>query len=1360
MTMTDEELRAIIREKAPADLTPEECAALRAAIRKSPDLLREVADRIQIEEYLAQALGRPQVSVERVLARLAARRARAVGVWTRYGLVVCGVVAALLAGLVASRGWRDRPQPQEVARQEAEVPAAKVEETVATDQPTEPQKAPPPPAEPTPPEPAAPPPPTAVAAKPPAPTELLREVGLFEPAGGDDATPDDKSLARWFTAIDKLPLKLSSQKIDGKSCGRLEGLARLAQPLVDGAALRMSSPDFTGARIHVWSGEKGVTFDAFPQPLRWQSYATTRSGGVPLPTGYVTLGRDDGRMIRTNPVDVHSLELRYTDGILSLARGDVPLVEAPLDGPPTDVFFEGAATFRDVSLVAAVPIPPLRTPAARPAADLLAAGREKWARGGDASATFAVGEDGSATLSVKGNKQPAWALLPLPEATGLREIVVRLEGVMPGTGLVFGDGSGRPQSELMFLGNKNLPGVVQVQRKPPNDASLESVEQIAAQPFTFVKDTLWLRIRQCGGVQRIDTSVDGTRWASGAEPQPAFAAIGLYAVPHPSARSITVAALQQAPLSRLESLCSADLRAAAVELPPQGPLATWLAAADAAKPPSAEAGGWRRACGLKALAGNAAKDLAVELLGFLFRESLGMEIEPAARQDLLDDILAIAPVVDDPAGAARIASLFDAMGSRLAADGEERCYSAISHEQLTAPLRSGQPFVAFSEPLARREIVALFYRGEWNAAREFIQRLRFFGFTAKPRNEAFFNWASSLAQARAEGKPSLLAAEWRHPLLVTPSKESLSVEAELNAALDGEDFKDACRLIDAAVADGEVDLLTDRRDPRLFMSLPVVVATAMRDEPRLLETMRQDRERIAGLRVLEATAAGNEAAVEATTVQFHGTLAAGKAHVWLADRNMSGGRFAAALRNYQAAAALIPPDDEKQRKRTLGAIDLARRLGGATVAAAPPIPPALSQTAAITAAPQARLEGDVGGNPAGLPAPLTQGGVDWPPHAIDWVARQIAVLPLADRLLVSNRFQLASHDPATGAVQWRAGLGGDAAEAHQLHGQAMRPVADATRAFVRRLRKAGPALAAIALADGTVAWELPSTPDRQFVSDPLLANGGTLAVCVARKVEESYQLAFVSLDSATGRLVNEAPLVTLGAGWWAIRDCQFEAADGIWIVVAGGSVLTCDEKGRVLWVRREHWLPPAVDASWMLAAQSPPLVRDGRLHVVQPGVPGIVTLDAASGHVLWRLDDVSVSRLRGIARDRLVVERIGTVASAGSSQLGHADLIGIDAATGEVAWRYGPADLLDASLVSDEGVLAAVREPVAGKNTRMAVLVNLDPATGRETRRWPLAACEDPQPFLGPLVPSAGGLRVFFGRGPADPTRDLMLLAP
>ncbi|MCE2726122.1 MAG: PQQ-binding-like beta-propeller repeat protein [Planctomycetaceae bacterium] len=1353
--MTDDELRKLIEEKSPADLTPEECAALRAAIRRSPQLLRDVADRIEIEEYLARALGRPQVTVERVLARLSARRSWSGGAWTRYGLVVCGVVAAVLGALVASRGWRDRPQSQEVARSEAQAPpAAPIEQTVAAKQNAEQRKTSAVTAEPAAADAAAPPPPADVAVEPTAAAPPLREVGLFEPPGADDATPDDKSLARWFAAVKNLPLKLSSQPIDRNPCGRLEGIARLRQPLVEGAALRMNSPDFTGVRIHVWSGGKGVSFDAFARPLQWQVYATVRSGSGPLPTGSVTLGRDDGRMIRTNPAGFHGLELRYADGLVTLARGDVRLVEAPLDAPPTDIFFEGAVTFRDLSLVAAVPIPPLREAAERPAADLLAAARDRWARGGDPSATFTLRDDGSAALAVKENRQPAWALLPLPKSTGLREIVVRLEGLMPGTGLVFGDGGVKQQSVLMVVANRNLPGVWQLQRMPPNNAAIESAEQIASQPLVLVKDRLWLRIRHCGGVQRVDMSADGTRWFATAEPQPAFSAIGLYAVPHHSARSITLAALQEAPFSRLESLCPADLRAAAVELPPQGQLAAWLAAADAAKPPTADADAWRRACGLEALSGNASKDLAVDLLGLLFRESLGMEMTPTARQDLLDDILAVAPVVDDPAAAGRIVSLFDDLGARMAMEGEERCYSAISHAQLTAPLRSGQPFVAFSEPLARREIVALVCRREWDSLTSLGRRLDFFGFFAKPKNEAFFNWAAAVARSGGEGRPWLIAAALRHPLLVAPSKESLRVEAEFNAALDGDDPQDAFRLIDAAVADGEIDLMPDRRDADLFLSLPMAVATVMRDEPRLLEAMRQDRERIAGLRVLEATAAADEAIVEATTVQFHGTVAAAQAHVWLGDRSMAAGRFVAARRHYEAASASIPEDDGSQRNRTLVAIDLARKLAAAMMASAAASGPSIVQAATITATPQARLEGNVGGNPARLPPPLSQGGVDWPPHAIDWAARQIAVLPLEDRLLVSNQFQLASHDPETGAVQWRAGLGGDAAGAHDWHGQAMRPCVDATRVYVRRLRKAGPAVAAIDRADGAVVWELPSTHDRQFVSDPLPGDGGTLAICLSRRVEDSFVLAIVLLDAATGSVLRETPLATFAGG---VR-CQIAEIDGGFAITGGGAVIACDERGRLRWVRREPWLPPPADGFSTLVAHAPIVAQDGRMYVVQPGVPGVVAVEAASGRVLWRLGDVAVSRLRGISRGRLVVERIGKTLAAGSTESGHADLVGVDAATGKVAWRYGPADLLDASLVTDAAVLAAVREPMAGKNARVATLVNLDPATGREMGRWPLAACEDPHPFLGPLVPAAGGLRVFFGRGPADATRDLILL--
>ena len=1360
--MTSEQLRALIEQQAPADLTPEECAALREVVRTSPELLRDLAERIQIEEFLTQALGRPPISAKRVLERLARRRAHTIGVRTRYGLLVCGVVVTVLGALVVTRTWRAGGRAVEVARHAAEAPPA-----VANQEPAVAAIEPPPPAKstatvPVPSETVAPQPvssepqlPAAVAARP---REPLRQAGLFEPAIAEDATPDEKALDRWLAQIEALPLKLSAQPIEGTPCGRFEGLARLRQPLVDGGALRMASPDFDTLRVHVWHGTQGVTFDGFKQPLRWVAYATTRAGSEPLPAGLITVERDDGRAIRTNPAGVHRIELRYADGTVTLARGDVRLVEAPLAGPPTDVVFEGAATFRDLAMVAAAPLLPLRSPAARPAADLLVAGKDAWVRGGDQTAAFAVHDDAMATLTAVDTKQPAWAVLPVPPASGLREITVRLEGVSPGTGLVLADAAGTPQSVLRFLANSNAPGTMQLGRTPPGDNAIESAEPLAARPFMFVGETVWLRLRQCGGVQRFDVSSDGHSWVHGAEPQPAFAALGLHAVPHPSGRSITMAALGQAEFPRLESLAPAELLEIAVELPPQGPFATWLTAADAAKPPAADVGAWRRACALKAIAGNAAKDLAIDLLGFLWRESLDSEMPMEARQDLLDDILALAPVVNEPAAATRIAGLFTSLGASLAAAGEPSCFSAISPGLATAAIQSGEPFSPFPEPLARREIIGLLAGGDADAVKRLGERLSFFGFTAKPSNDVFFTWAKA-CPSRLGGTPQPLASAWRHPLRKAPGKESLSVQVELAAALAGEEWQDVCRLFDAAAAHDEIDLLPDRDDPDLLVSLPVAVATAMREEPRLQAAMRENRARIAGLRLLEATATGNAAAVETMTVQFHGTAAAAEGHVWLGDRSLAAGRFAAARRHYEAAARASPPSAEKQGQRVATAIDLARRLGVGNAATATTPAASLPASDSLVAMPVARLEGDVGGNPAGLPGPLAQGGIDWPPHAVDWVARQLAVVPLADRLLVSNRFQLASHDPATGAVQWRAGLGGDAAGAHDWPGHPMRPVADAERAYVRRLRKAGPAVAGITLTDGAVAWELPATPERQFVSDLLPADGDTLVVCAARKVEEVYQLSLVTLDAVTGRVVAEAFLVTLGSEWWAIRDCQLVADDGGWIVVAGGSVIACDDSGRVRWVRQDLWLPPAVDAFWMLTSQGSTLVHDGLVHVVQPGVPGLVTLDAESGRVCWRLADPAVSRIRGITKGRLIVERIGRLVAAAAAPAGETgDLLALDAATGSRAWRFGPVDLLEASLVTDDGLFMAIREPVAGKNALIATLVRLDPATGQATHRWPLAACEDPQPFLGPLVPTAGGLRVFFGRSAGDATRDLLRL--
>ena len=118
------------------------------------------------------------------------------------------------------------------------------------------------------------------------------------------------------------------------------------------------------------------------------------------------------------------------------------------------------------------------------------------------------------------------------------------------------------------------------------------------------------------------------------------------------------------------------------------------------------------------------------------------------------------------------------------------------------------------------------------------------------------------------------------------------------------------------------------------------------------------------------------------------------------------------------------------------------------------------------------------------------------------------------------------------------------------------------------------------------------------------------------------------------------------------------------------------------------------------------------------------------------------------AAETLVVER-----SSG--------IVAIDAATGDFRWRFESQDLLDACLVGTrDGVLVTVREQLPNEKAFQPVLVWLDPQSGQPKHRTALAALKDPDPRFGPLVRQGDRVWALFGRGPADPARDLVELVP
>ena len=1426
--MNDSELLELIRERDPDDLTVEECDALRAAVRRSPALLREAADRIRLEQHLAHGLGRPQVSVEKILARAAAEGGTG-GTRTRLGIFLATALAAVLAVVVGGRAIRQRAArpaasvsaaPEPALPVPADAPPAAGPATVAAVEPVTPaaaqsaaatppstaeagaarQPAAQPPVVATPAAAAQPAPPAPIAADPNDPWNVdLQAVAARQPSAIElftmpltkTVSPDVDTVKKWFAAVNGKPSRFSSQNIGNRPCGTVDGLVRMRAPLADGTALRLAALGYATVRIHAWSGTTGVTFDAFGPYGPWVAYATTRSSLEPLPTGYVLASRSEGRMDRTisQPVAANrpppGIELRYADGRLTLARGDVRIVEADLAAAPTDIFVEGPVTFAELAMTRAIPIPMLGRPAGEPRGESLPPARQTWIHSGTGTPPLILREDGGVEVAVEKNPTPVWSSFVLP-AGGPREIVFRLDAVGPGTGICLGDAEGRPQHVLQFLANKNTgTSSLQLERRSPGDNSTEAGDLPTARPLGLVRTpsdadggAAWIKVSQCGGVIRCSVSADGTRWTQVLDPlvgQPPFASVGLHAAAHPTRRLIRLRDVVVRPFATIEALAPAALADAAVELPGAVPVAAWLAAADESKPPAADRDPWRRACAVRQLAGACSKDLAIDLLLLLWRDSLEMSLPLDGRLQLLDEIMTLAPVWNDPAAAARCAQLFESLGERLADAGSPRCHSQLAHLQQTCPLLCGQPFRGFSEALARRESLELAVDGRWEELGEVIKRLAFFGLTDKPSNDLFFAWAAALAESQRAPdaappaappatqpalSPAGLKPEWRHPIVVEASREGIQWLADLDAALRDESHADVCGsfMVDSAGLPG---LLPARTDPDLFRSFATTAEAVMRDHPQVQEAMREDWGPRAVLRVRQAIDANDPRAVEAATVQFVGTEAAAEAHAWLGDRALAAGDIASARDHFRRAGRTATAAIEQRLATAAAVADECWARDGLAASSLPTATGRLPAARGYEAVPRARLEGDVGANPAAGPADYARGGPGWSPNSIDWVARQASLVAADGRLLIANRFQLASHDPQTGQLQWRAGVGGDAGNAHDWPGQPMRPVVTATHAFVRRLKKTGPALAAIQLADGVVRWETKPRPDVWLVSDPVHVNG-VLHACTATKGEGAVKgefihlLALTTFDAATGELLRERPLATLRDQWWQQRDCQMAAVDESLVITCGGSVICCDLSGGVRWMRRDFWVPTSVDSFWLFQSQSPPAAADGRLFVVQPGVPAVMAIDAADGRVLWKCGLPGARRVLGCVDGTVVVER-----SRGIDALAAAD--------GRRRWRFESADLLDACLVGGgadaaDGVLLSVREPADDPGqkqpTFVPALVWLDAATGGPYRRESLPALRDPLPSFGPILPQGERIWALFGRGMADASRDIVELVP
>jgi outer membrane protein assembly factor BamB len=1431
--MTDQELIELVREKAAEDLTIKEIREMHARLGESAALREAFGERLEIEQYLADALGRINVPIDEIIQLTGQIEDQPPGAsMSIWGGLACLLIGVLLAGgliaVVVRPGIFDFEALRVAAEDDVEdgedaaggkedeaktaksidEPENKVEPK-ATDEPLPPN---PDPkielaAEPTPdpkPEPKAPDPPAGpwvatLAAEPKPFAEIA-----FEDFPIDGKQHPETDVKGWLAPIKGVAGKLTAKELTPRlgdprkvSGMAITGVVKLLAPWAEGQALRLSLYEPKKFTMHFWNGTDGVTLirsDA--GRATWAAYRSTREAGKPTSATDVLVGTDEDRCRR---VERHGgiYDLRLEEGRLVLSRGGIMLLGAPFEGVPQEVYLTGNATIRGASLVRSTGVP--EEPKPRPIVlDADKPASLGWIGELVDGTSLHKSDDGGVELTAAENTTlPAWSAVPLPRG-GLQEVIFEIENPRPGAGIYLGDEQGAPRFRIGFFHDAKKVRTTLEYLAPGGPRTRESraSNNPHAYPVATLAERHWIKLLLGGGTLKVWVSGDGQHWGR------AFDQVinlrggahyaGLYTLPGKQSSGVKLCRFQVRRLDAINALAPADILEQAASAHEAADYVAWLAAITEQQPghlkDAADREAWRRACAINTLAAGPNAALRVELIERLLASRLAETLEVDEKLRLFDQLALVSDTWTDSAALLRVLQRYFDLAETQRKGGQRRAYSTIAHRWMTAPvwtqLAFANPPVPLAVPLMHAELLALAGDEAWQEGWEFCEQLKARGqyhtVSAARWTEA---WAARRVPQLVGDDAVLLPAKWRHPLIVEVGKEAFNVVAEFEAALRGKSYRSACRIISSATAKKNLGLLPDRHDPRLLISMRGAVELGMRDHPDLRRTMDTQFGPLGKVRIRSAMSAGDQMLVEAVTVQFYGTEAAGSAHQWLGNRALARGDFNVALDQYRQALQFVDlasRNDVAARRRLAGAM-LGRDLGEAVTApvkfgetemtavefeklvtemrtahvdpSAPAssadelrVPPhAAPAPAEFTAHVRARLDGDLSSDPNTQPD-----GVDQ--TKFDWRARQMGIALAANMMYVSNRFQVSAYDLNSGARRWQMSLGADRGRMRDWSLSAMKPLVVGTRIYARRLTPQGPQLVCLEAASGKIVWSTKlqtasaSQPRRSIACDPIYLQDQLMAITVQHATRHtSLHLAW--FDVETGRLIREEHLIDVRSDWQARPVCEATVANNAILVSLGGGLLCCDSEGEVRWVRKLPWLPREIDASYGYQGYDGPLVDGRRAFFTQPGMRAIECVEIDSGRSVWSRCLSDVRRLIGKVEGVLLAET-------------DRGLVGLDPETGEPLWHHDQSELLDARAWDGSGrLMYAMREKSETPATPWRVaLVWLDVATGQEVARSSIAQLQDTAPMFGPFISGNKRLWSFFDRAAGGRTRDLVEL--
>ncbi|MEI8017812.1 MAG: PQQ-binding-like beta-propeller repeat protein, partial [Schlesneria sp.] len=959
----------------------------------------------------------------------------------------------------------------------------------------------------------------------------------------------------------------------------------------------------------------------------------------------------------------------------------------------------------------------------------------------------------------------------------------------PGTGIYLGDRDGRPLQQIGFFKDsatqRTTFGILR-----PGEIREESNFNINDYPPPYLAKTGWFKLIAGLGTLHVQVSGDGHHWghvieSPGRDLPGAVCSMGLFGLQGPNVRTIRVRQIQvrelfgitgnadPAVLSRVTPFKKEDLSDSA----------TWNHRVLDSLPSDVDQTAWFTANAVAALAQGPPKEFGLNLLRQLVKVEMRSTRPFEQKQQLLDDACSLCDLFDD-GHSKTLGVWYEELGWQLAASHELHPVNKVRTAWLWSTIWTSSKMRYVWERLYSHEILQAVYRRDWASAWSLSQSAAYWNLLPHPDQrptdkgeelDRHVRWAKAIVAEAApqidDGTGGVLPLGQRHPFVSVLNKEAYNVRAELESALSGQNYEDACRILMsiAEQRDGP-GLLPDSDDRQLYVSMSTTINLARKSHPAFVQTMSEKFEPLGQIRIRSASNRRDIAGLQAATLQFYGTDAARDAHLSLGDLAISIGQFESAEQHFNDA--LVEAGfrlREKLEPRLLIARALGGRLSEAQRAAiSQQIPTGMFDLNGTTISPadfQSLMnELLVRPSTAGLITELHRKSVlSFPRTACklearaqfdghsgnnpgrheyrfgDPFGRQLSVISDDQRIYVSNRFQVNAYSVVDGRQLWAQGLGSEQGDAYALPFTPMKPLLTSVHMYVRRLTKAGAELACLKLDDGQVVWH--QRPAHCVLTDPVIWNGRLFALTISRVDEDFVQVEATWFDSTNGNVASSRPLFRLREASDRQFAGQLTLCDRIAVCSVSGTTASFDSRGEILWTRRQTFIQKPTDEMAEDQRVVAPIVKAGRVILTVPGVREVSCLELDSGRIIWSRPITDLRGLLDVSETRVLIETVK-------------GLVSLDVQSGDVAWQRPIETRLEA-LVLDGPTLIVARRVMFPKNRSKPVLVWLDWQTGEEQGQSLVDVADREEFQLGPMFSAGDKWWAFVGQSWKEPKREL-----